>query len=291
MPNEMNTKYAKQLASSSYPMDIVYDYPNLQFDNNNDKRLILLDLRADGEFQDLVDAEALADDFMEKQLPNSIKIIDLYISDLPAEVGLAEFGEKLANTFMQKYQREIYVRIITNIKHDCTLLVPPEDQLWKVYGLKNFANCPVMSLNTLTTVSTKTLLWEGKDLKEWLNNPKRICMAKEVEKRYMLSNYRTGTLENKLNAFLEVSQHPIILNDRDEKDIIVSSKEQKKRAQKRIADDSDNEETHSRKRRGTTRPHPFFAQTSGKNKINSPDSDSDEEQSLNQSSSSSPGSS
>lgn len=144
------------------------------------EHLVILDLRANGEFQAMFEAKIFAQRLHEMGLSRSIKTIDLLVSDIGSDDEISDsipqFAASLANTLQESFQIKVTVRIISDTNFRTTLLVPPSSDTndeWLIYGINDSLQPQQMNYKKLINYENKNILWQGKDIMTWLNHPQR----------------------------------------------------------------------------------------------------------------------
>lgn len=153
----------------------IHYYGAIDFSLKNITHLILLDLSADQEWQEHFNGELVAEELIKSGLPNTVNMIDLYISDVNPSYTLREFAYKLKRALEEKGHANVSVRFISNTESDYTLLVPPTqspENSWHIYGIvKNDTSIEIPDYNHLLTLPDKKLLFKGNNLNTWLEQP------------------------------------------------------------------------------------------------------------------------
>ena len=147
----------KQLAALLFPdaTVILEEYELDKLRDFTDKNLVLLDLDANGWFQNRrrgdMAAEAFGESLIEGGLPRDLKKVFLIISDVHQDFSLFSIGEKLSITFM-KAGLEIGVYVPASLNHAISVVIPTINPdtglLWQVYGVKGEENVTAL-LSTL----------------------------------------------------------------------------------------------------------------------------------------------
>ena len=112
-----------------------------------DEILVLLDLDANGWFQNNyhgeISAEVFGEELIQKGLPLNLKKVFLMISDIHPKFSLFSIAEKLAVTF-RKAGLDIEVYIPASLNHNISVIIPTKngdsDVLWQVYGIQGEEN-------------------------------------------------------------------------------------------------------------------------------------------------------
>lgn len=174
--SELTDKVIEKLKAQKNEKECVgyYDDSLGKSESNN---AYILDVEADGKFQKIFSPEILAEQLKSKDLPDNINTIILLVSDvLPEDHSLSVYASELNYRLKREFNRDIAIKIISDLNYPMTLLCPPEskDGKWQVCGFKaidleslpkpkpNVTNFPIYDANPL-----KKLLWEGADLDEW----------------------------------------------------------------------------------------------------------------------------
>ena len=167
-------------------------FNEVDFSQIKDEKLILMDLRANGSFQDTFDGEVLAEKLHEQNLSLSVKVIDLYLSEIDLKTefdntqnSLPRTAHRLTHRLKELGNYEIVVRIVTDLDHAYTLLVPPQVAgKWQVYGIHRGDMIPQgkpVTFEELYQHPKKEWIWEGDDLDEYLCNPQKLYMPWKPE--------------------------------------------------------------------------------------------------------------
>jgi hypothetical protein len=204
--NKLNSEAALLLKQDS--TEKIYYYPDVHFSTDeNDRRLIILDLTADAAIQDQFglinyfqdiphllgepafrarfnDKSRLADIINTWGLPKSIKTIDLCVSEVKSVTSydsLYNIASHLTARFQNKYKTEITVRISADDRYDYTFITPPEkeEKEFKIYGIQEINFKP--TFESFLAAKNKVLIWAGKDLNQWFSNPDRHITPPEVK--------------------------------------------------------------------------------------------------------------
>jgi hypothetical protein len=151
-----------------------------------DASLTIVDLSGDGSFQNMHAPSVLVETFLQCGLPASVKTINFIISDVDVTQSMRAYGYQVAYEFL-KYGREMSTHVCT--EHNfLTCIVPPpqEGKNWKVYGyaydnLQGKIVDPYQNFNYEDFIKLPEckIIWEGKNLDDWLNSPKRHSDNKE----------------------------------------------------------------------------------------------------------------
>lgn len=148
--NILNDKAAKKLS----PMygEIQY-YPNISLSKTNDSEIILLDLEADGEFQEKLfyASKLFLSQLASDGFSSSIKAINLLLSDCNPSYPLTRFCQNFTNAIALSFPKSnVVVRAPVDIMHPTTLLIPASEKQtkWEVYSLSK---------------TNKKLLWSEAD--------------------------------------------------------------------------------------------------------------------------------
>jgi len=184
--SELNQRGVEALKQANKDTTVQY-YNSLTTQTTSDEELILLDLSADGEFQELCSPEQLASELEEKSLLNNVKVIHLLISDVSSDSHLIPFAKELAIALEKMDKKEIHITVPTDMSYQMTLLAPPEtnEGNWKIYGLSAkksdsfFQESKDKDYESLEKLSNKKLLWQGKNIVDWQSShPDRMITAK-----------------------------------------------------------------------------------------------------------------
>jgi hypothetical protein len=180
--NEANDKAAKLLA---FKDEVICHYPFFNLDEaTTDDTLILIDLSADGQFQDF-DPKDLSIALISKGLPKSIKKILLMVSDISPSVGelhnksILDFAEGIEKTLYSKYY-SVQVHCLSNHIFGSMLIIPPSDENpnWEIYKL-NY-NLSKQSLTngpeSIAEIKEKTLIGSTPNIREWLSDKKNVSV-------------------------------------------------------------------------------------------------------------------
>ncbi|WP_147277495.1 hypothetical protein [Aquicella lusitana] len=167
--------YLSQSASAEVIM--LLDLPQASL---NDKVITIIDLRADGEFQDLVSPRILANKLHQAGLPKIANKIELIVSDVNIKVRLIPYATALANYLGSLGYVEMTVSVPCELGNVATFIVPPNllaDQLWEVYSITHEdmkkIDVPI-NLAKLRQSDTKKLVWCGTDIQTWMSVPQKI---------------------------------------------------------------------------------------------------------------------
>lgn len=151
------------------------------------EELSIIDLEADGSFQDLFSPEALVDFLLKNGLNHELKVINLLVSDVSHKDNLICYATELTKILADRGYR-VSVRVPTELNYAATLLCPPakSEQPWQVYGIPQQSYPQLMqSAKQITTelngehyqlyatCQGKKLLHKG-DVLDWLKNPDRV---------------------------------------------------------------------------------------------------------------------
>lgn len=178
---------AEQLAAVTRE-EVVFYHHTLDLSKVKDTKITFIDLRADSSFQDRFDANHFADKLC-KDFKISLRVntIDFLIAENQNDDSMIAFAETCVQRLKSEHKREdIKIRTFLDPTYGNMLLTPPTGQhkKWQIHGLRNFTEAnPAQRLNyqVLYASPSKELLWEGKNLEDWLNNPQRIHEATSVE--------------------------------------------------------------------------------------------------------------
>ncbi|WP_028389547.1 hypothetical protein [Legionella fairfieldensis] len=116
---------------------LIRKFPYLEFEKNEDSKLILLSLKADGSFQKKIAPKILANKLLENGLPSSVKEIEIIVSDADEDSSLLNYGMSLGKAFLNQGRK---LTIKTSMHNEGkTRIVPPEEKEgdWHVYLLKS----------------------------------------------------------------------------------------------------------------------------------------------------------
>jgi hypothetical protein len=97
-----------------------------------------------------------AERLLEVKLPTTIQHIYFIVPDNISDTSLMKFAHKFSKVF-RDHKRNLEIHVISNINYEKTDIML-NDGTWQIIGTKN---------------QNKKILWEGKDIKSWLNNPQR----------------------------------------------------------------------------------------------------------------------
>lgn len=181
--SELNKLGVEAIKQANKEITVQY-YTELKPQAVSDEKLIIMDLSADGEFQELCSPEQLVKELEENSLLNKVKVIHLLISDVSRDSHLLPFAKDLAIALEKMGKKEIIVTVPTNMSYQMTLLAPPEsnESNWKIYGIspkksESFFQASIDYKN-LAKLPDKELIWQGKNIVEWqLSHPDRIVTA------------------------------------------------------------------------------------------------------------------
>lgn len=171
--NWLNKQGAKYLAEQ-YQIEIISEF-SAHFINNKINRLIIMDIAGDAHLTSLKLEEELADELIRMGLPESCTDIYFLMSDIDPKKSLILFANILSTIFMKKHKRKIQIHVPSHIAYDVTLLLSTTIGHWAIYGLqkeniiKELENY-IEDVDYLTKISNKKLLWEGKDILNYLEN-------------------------------------------------------------------------------------------------------------------------
>lgn len=147
----------KQLAGLLFPEAtvILEEYELGRVRDFTDENLILLDLDANGSFQNRhagdIAAEAFGEDLVEKGVLVNLKKVFLIVSDMHPTFSLFSLAEKLSVIFM-KAGLEIGVYVPGSLNHTISVIIPTINAdahpLWQIYGIQGEENVAAL-LSTL----------------------------------------------------------------------------------------------------------------------------------------------
>jgi hypothetical protein len=174
-------------------------YPKPDFSHLTDSTLTILDITADGKFQDLTSPELFAKELVEvMHLPDTTKVINLIISDVNYEAGLDNFCDKLT-LHLKELGRDVVVKDPSDPHYEVSFIEPPLDNntQWAVYGIKlstaenlglrfripltetakltrrQAEEKALSNFRLLQQCPDKKVLWKGSDINDWLNLDER----------------------------------------------------------------------------------------------------------------------
>ena len=128
--------------------------------------------------------KAFAEHLIEAGMPKTVRKIYVIMSDIdPANRPLFSFASTVARILsVEGYNLTVYAPI--DPQYSITVVVPPEDNAgaWKVYGIRRsdakvvneamlFAHHSVSQNSTRLACKEKELIYTGKDIREWLEEP------------------------------------------------------------------------------------------------------------------------
>ncbi len=167
----LNKTAAKWLVKDK---ESIQSYFLCRFDNINDDTLTLIDLTANGNFQEMYDGELFADKLVKRGMPASITTINLILSVFSDKDDVGIFAQKLIYKLKKEYGIIVKVHVAADIDYNNFLLVPPiSDDKWRVYTITNanIARIKPYDFDKLYQMPEKQLLWEGSDIYTWLIQP------------------------------------------------------------------------------------------------------------------------
>jgi len=187
---QRNIKAARALTKSTHKGQSIVTYPCYKWPpgDSKDTQLVIMDLSADMVFQRSISGREFARDLVTKGMPKSIKIINLYVSNLLIHRSELEWGESLwsfscdlVSALFAHDKRRVDVRYISSTAWDYTLLIPPkEDKQWQVCGLNESTKvtCDGLSQKDLVAGRSSKVLWSGSDPSEYIRH--NICNIKSI---------------------------------------------------------------------------------------------------------------
>ena len=132
-----------------------------------------MDLRANGAFQYMFDGKKFADQLRELNISPHVMIIDLYVSEIRMQNGngstssLSDFAIQLSHGLKDLCNQDVIVTTVSNPNYATTLLVSPQKTgQWQVFGIQS--RDVKHNFDAFCQLSKKDLLWEGKDLEDYL---------------------------------------------------------------------------------------------------------------------------
>lgn len=133
-----------------------------QLDSENDTSCFIVDIEQKF-FKKNITPEQYAADLMKSGLPDFIKDIYLFTSEIEPNHFMAVFAHHLARCFAEFHGRKINVHISSYLSSEITHIIPPENNngSWKIYGMSR------------ENLQSKKLIWEGKNILEWMNDPQQ----------------------------------------------------------------------------------------------------------------------
>lgn len=172
--------FTKQLGIDT----IITTYPNKMKDDHSNE-LFILDVVGLHRFSLEKSAKTFADELIKMGLPHSIKDIYFIMSDLEISNSLINFANELANALAEFHDRNIRVHTPTHLGYDITIVFPKENGRWQIYGLyddgiigkKIVRTNSNIDFDFINTLKNKTLLWEGVDLKGYLDHPQKTYVG------------------------------------------------------------------------------------------------------------------
>jgi hypothetical protein len=198
--NEPTIRVAEILAKSCYPEREIQCDNQKYFRGHDFTILTIMDLSADGTFQELMEPKAYAEDLIKKGLPESVTRICLLVSDTQFKKSLAAFSKSLAVALGNK-GRTIKVHYVSKLNADYTLIVPPVNPTddWSVFAIydkdaasklnigcasffkqeqfvSDILKHKTLDIEELKKIEKKVLLWQGKDIEAWCNHPQRTAL-------------------------------------------------------------------------------------------------------------------
>jgi hypothetical protein len=203
--DELTTKAATLLSESVNPKREV------QFDDEHSFKgdfdcLTVMDLSADGTFQELIEPKEFARILLKKGLPETVERICLLISDTQLKHSLAVFSKRLA-VELENRGRYIKVNYVSELNAYYTLVVSPSNNKdnWKVYAIydgsanktlnvgcssffkqekfvKGLLADKRLNIDAIESIKAKRLIWEGKDIEGWLNQPRKTALPHQAQK-------------------------------------------------------------------------------------------------------------
>ncbi len=144
----------------------------------DDKRYFVIDIEQHF-FKKNITPEEYAANLIESGLPDSIQDIYLLTSEITQDHFMAVFAHHLARCFAEFHHRTINIHIPSYLSCEITLIVPPIENQWKIYGInRSDLTHAELSFATIFAEKNKNLIWEGSDLLEWMNDPQQTYSCK-----------------------------------------------------------------------------------------------------------------
>jgi hypothetical protein len=156
---------------------LVVNFPNFEFDKS--EKLTLVSLNADGSFQNLIAPQVLATKLLQSDLPDSIKEIEIIVSDVDKENPLLDYAMRLGKAFFNN-NREITIKAVMSMEGE-TLIVPPkkEGDDWCVYLIHRSSEAEKGKGFDFYHSQPKTLLFKGK-IHDFLQEEDCVITPKEI---------------------------------------------------------------------------------------------------------------
>lgn len=176
--SEINKRSAERIVNYYNVSNDFCFYPTDLLKLNHSKEpLFVIDLDANNNFQKYIVAVPFAIRLSVRAIASQVSDIYLLVSDVNIKSRLPSFAYHLAKNLNEKSEQPISVHIPTVLDHDVTLVVPPAKlEQWKIYGMSEQhlpENVADYNFAAWQKVKNKTLLWEGDDILQWLNDPQK----------------------------------------------------------------------------------------------------------------------
>ncbi|CDZ78517.1 hypothetical protein BN59_02827 [Legionella massiliensis] len=181
----INQEAAQILANGA----VIQNYPELDLEKNADEEITIIELKADGVLQTLLDPKLFANQLITAGLSQNVQRINFIVSDICMGHSMFKFAQEFCDSLKAK-NITVSVQLAGDLNY-LTFLSPPglTEHNWQVYGIRiadyasdlnkmKFEPLPLslgensekktLSHDFLMTYDKKKLLWEGEDLVDWL---------------------------------------------------------------------------------------------------------------------------
>lgn len=182
------TLEAAQALSSSMADASVQNYPVIDLSHNLEREITLLNLDADGKFQEFFEPTLFAQQLIAGGLSKNVQIINLIVSDVLFGKSMITIAQRLCNALDEKGV-PVTIRISADLDY-ITYINPPSanNRNWQIYGIlpvdyvQDFTH---PSYELLMQCNKKKMLWEGMDLLAWLRADKNRLIVPKNPKDYL----------------------------------------------------------------------------------------------------------
>lgn len=188
--SEINEKALRWIKSTDEEKVVSYYSSENVFESHDksDQILTILELDLNNDLEADLISTFLAKDLINQGLPKTIKKIRMVVCD--TNNFMRTYGESFYQELSAKGY-DVEVNIIADYQYSGTFLVPPVDETdwWKIYGIhaahidefRRGVGTGDDSFAPLLSFKEKELIYEGRSIKEWLENDSRT-FSKELTK-------------------------------------------------------------------------------------------------------------
>ncbi len=160
--------------NSTMPFDY---YPLAILTLCNNKRLILLDVSAKGDFQQKLTGGILADWLIRQGLPKTVTQIDICIPELEDKRSIETITYDLLGRLTEKYNRKVVIRNLVDPNYTYVIPIPPQQAKsgkWEIYGLREKNELKLSDDQTFIVSPAAKILYCEETLDNWLGNELRV---------------------------------------------------------------------------------------------------------------------